>query len=198
MVHFGPFWPEEVHFGPFRSANCTLAIPEKFQGKTPWVDSACADCPGLLVLGAVPGFHLRLGASDCSSGLAFCLVGPWRFAWISRPHLPHHRTKTKKRTAHVFAAQGGTRRKLGDSETTNTSICVCLLSSEDFSLLVAFLLVTFSWLFRGFFVAFFVALFCLEKTVFGPFSLLFRVFFVAFSWPPFWANFTRTRPGTVF
>ena len=28
MVHFGPFWPEEVHFGPFRSANTTLAIPE--------------------------------------------------------------------------------------------------------------------------------------------------------------------------
>ena len=27
MVHFGPFWPEEVHFGPFRSANRTLAIP---------------------------------------------------------------------------------------------------------------------------------------------------------------------------
>ena len=29
MVHFGPFWPEEVHFGPFRSANRTLAIPDK-------------------------------------------------------------------------------------------------------------------------------------------------------------------------
>ena len=28
MVHFGPFWPEEVHFGPFRSANRTLAIPD--------------------------------------------------------------------------------------------------------------------------------------------------------------------------
>ena len=27
-VHFGPFWPEEVHFGPFRSANRTPAIPE--------------------------------------------------------------------------------------------------------------------------------------------------------------------------
>ena len=50
--------------------------------------------------------------------------------------------------------------------------------SEDFSLLVAFLLVTFSWLFRGFFVAFFVALFCLEKQCSG----LFRYFFVVFSW----------------
>ena len=29
MVHFGPFWPEEVHLVPLRSANRTLAIPEK-------------------------------------------------------------------------------------------------------------------------------------------------------------------------
>ena len=28
MVYFGPFWPDEVHFGPFRSANRTLAIHE--------------------------------------------------------------------------------------------------------------------------------------------------------------------------
>ena len=46
--------------------------------------------------------------------------------------------------------------------------------SEDFSLLVAFLLVTFSWLFRGFFVA----LFCLETQCSG----LFCGFFVVFSW----------------
>ena len=51
---------------------------------------------------------------------------------------------------------------------------------------LAFLLVTFSWLFRGPFL--------LEKQCSG----LFRYFFVVFSWPPFWANFTRTRPGTVF
>ena len=43
--------------------------------------------------------------------------------------------------------------------------------SKDFSLLVAFLLVTFSWLFRGPLLS--------RKTVFGPFSLLFRGFFVA-------------------
>ena len=42
--------------------------------------------------------------------------------------------------------------------------------SEDSSLVVAFLLVTFSWLFRGFLVA----LFCLEKQCLG----LFRGFFV--------------------
>ena len=28
MDQNGRFWPEEVHFGPFRSANRTLAIPE--------------------------------------------------------------------------------------------------------------------------------------------------------------------------
>ena len=45
--------------------------------------------------------------------------------------------------------------------------------SEDFSLLLAFSLVTFSWLFRGFFVA----LFCLERQCLGlfrGFSWLFR------------------------
>ena len=28
MDQIGPLWPKEVHFGPFRSANRTLAIPE--------------------------------------------------------------------------------------------------------------------------------------------------------------------------
>ena len=31
-----------------------IARISKIQGKTPWVDSACADCPGFLVLGAAP------------------------------------------------------------------------------------------------------------------------------------------------
>ena len=29
MNQNGPFWPEEVHFGPFRSATRTLAIRER-------------------------------------------------------------------------------------------------------------------------------------------------------------------------
>ena len=33
MVHFGPFWPKEVHFGPFRSANRTLVTPESADKK---------------------------------------------------------------------------------------------------------------------------------------------------------------------
>ena len=66
-----------------------------------------------------------------------------------------------------------------------------LRCSEGFSLLVTFLLVTFSWLFRGFSVA----LICLEKQClgffFGRFSWLFRGFSVAFPWPSFWANLTK-------
>ena len=30
-----PFWPKEVHFGPFRSANRTLAMPEEIQDRPP-------------------------------------------------------------------------------------------------------------------------------------------------------------------
>ena len=56
------------------------------QGKTSWVDSECADCPGFSgpACCSCPGFHLRLGASDCSPRL-FCFVGPWTFAWICCP-----------------------------------------------------------------------------------------------------------------
>ena len=88
--------------------------PEKGQGKIPWVDSACADCPDFLVLGAAPGpgFHLRLGALGYSPGLAFCFMGLWRFAWMWCPQLPYHRCKNGS-TAHVFTAQGGTCRKGG-------------------------------------------------------------------------------------
>ena len=74
--------------------------------------------------------------------------------------------------------------------------------SEDFSLLVTFLLVTFAWLFRSFFVAFsaWKKKQCLGvfRAFFAAFPWLFRGFSVAFSWPSFWANVTRTRPGKVF
>ena len=35
MDQNGPLWPEEVHFGPFRSANRTLAIPDILDGQ--WI-----------------------------------------------------------------------------------------------------------------------------------------------------------------
>ena len=31
-----------------------IQMHHDFQGKAPWVDSACADCPGFLVLGSAP------------------------------------------------------------------------------------------------------------------------------------------------
>ena len=65
---------------------------------------------------------------------------------------------------------------------------------KTFRYLWRFLLVTFSWLFRGFFVA----PFCLEKLFHGFFAFFSWLLSWLFLWPPFWAKFTRTRPGTVF
>ena len=78
-----------------------------FQGNTPWVAPACADCPGFLVLGfcSCPGFHLGLGASDCSPGLEFCFTGPWTLLGSAARSYPTTSAKTG-RTAHVFTAQG--------------------------------------------------------------------------------------------
>ena len=58
-----------------------------------------------------PGFHLRLGASDCFSGLAFCFMGPWTFAQICCPQLPYHPNKNGTHST-CFTAQGSTRRNL--------------------------------------------------------------------------------------
>ena len=41
MVHFGPFWSEEVHFGPFRSAKGTLAIPDLTRVHRKFFSSKC-------------------------------------------------------------------------------------------------------------------------------------------------------------
>ena len=56
-----------------------------------------------------PGFHLGLGASDYSPALAFCLTGPWTLLGSATHSSPKTHAKTG-RTAHVFTAQGGTRR----------------------------------------------------------------------------------------
>ena len=112
----------------------------KFQGKTPWVDAACADCPGFSGPGCCssPGFHLRLGASDCFPALAFCFRGPWTFAWICCPQLPYHPRKTG-RTAHVFTAQGGTRREIAaanENQQKSTRNCqpflICAIQCVPF------------------------------------------------------------------
>ena len=31
-----PFWPEQAHFGPFRSTNRTLAIPDLLRNPKEW------------------------------------------------------------------------------------------------------------------------------------------------------------------
>ena len=66
-----------------------------FQGKTPWVDSACADCPSFLVLDAAPAPASTFvsGASGCYPGLAFCFIDPWTFAGICCLQLPYHPCK---------------------------------------------------------------------------------------------------------
>ena len=56
-----------------------------------------------------PSFHLRLGASDSSPALAFCCKGPWTFAWIRCPQLPHHPCKNGTHST-SFYSTGGTRR----------------------------------------------------------------------------------------
>ena len=84
---------------------------ELHQGKTPWVDQSCADCPGFPVLGAghAPPPELHLGASGCAPGLAFAFMTLRANLGSAAPNFPTTRAKTG-RTAHVFAAQGGTRR----------------------------------------------------------------------------------------
>ena len=49
-VHFGPFWHGEVHFGPFRSANRTLAIPEHHLDPPECRDLGCNFLAGSFLL----------------------------------------------------------------------------------------------------------------------------------------------------
>ena len=80
-------------------------------GKDPWVDSACADCPGFGVLGAAPALAstlvlerqiVPLGQHFASWAIGHLLGSAARSSLTTR-------AKTG-RTAHVFTAQGGTRR----------------------------------------------------------------------------------------
>ena len=54
-----------------------------------------------------PGFHLGLGASDCSPSLAFCFMGPWTFAWICCPQLPYHHPCKNGTHSTCFYSTGG-------------------------------------------------------------------------------------------
>ena len=70
------------------SSMCWLVLNSWFSG------------PGFC---SCPGFHLGLGASDCSPGLAFCFTGPWTklLGICNTRSSPTTRAKTG-RTAHVY------------------------------------------------------------------------------------------------
>ena len=57
-----------------------------------------------------PGFHLRLGTSDCSRGLAFCFMGTWTFAWICCPQRPLPPVQ-KRDAQHMFLQHRGRKRR---------------------------------------------------------------------------------------
>ena len=88
------FWPF-LWFGlPGRLliSNCFFFLSP---GETPWVDSACADCPWYSRPGWCwcPGSQLHPGGSDSAPALAFA---SWRLqanAWICCPQLPDHLCK---------------------------------------------------------------------------------------------------------
>ena len=78
--------------------------PLTYQGKTPWVDSARAECPGFLVPGPVL-LVPRLPAALCHWA-SICFMGPWRFAWICCPHIPYHLLQ-KRDAQHMFLQHKG-------------------------------------------------------------------------------------------
>ena len=99
------------------SRFCILSF--RFQGNTPWVAPSCTDCPGFLVLGSAPahGFHLGLGASDYSPGLAFCFTGPWTLPGSAArsSHTTHAKTHST-----CFYSTGGHTPKVGGPKDLDT------------------------------------------------------------------------------
>ena len=96
-----------VRFSTFYTCHLQRFKIQRFQERPPGLIQHVLT---VLVLGpgccSCTGFHLRLGASDCSPGLAFCFMGPWTFAWICCPQLLTTHAKTGH-TAHAFTAQAG-------------------------------------------------------------------------------------------
>ena len=77
------------------------------------VASACADCPGFLVLGASPAPASTLVSEPqiVPLGWHFCFTGPWSLdiAWICCPQLPHHPCKNGPHSTSFYSTGGGTR-----------------------------------------------------------------------------------------
>ena len=100
------------------------------QGKTPWVASACADCPGFLVLAALltrlPPWSLSLRLFPCASNFALRALG--HLLGSAARSSPTTRAKTG-RTAHVFTAQRGTRRNHPSKTSLKSSLPPSLQTS---------------------------------------------------------------------
>ena len=76
-------------------------------GNDPWVDSACAHCPGFLVPDAGGA---RLPASSRSLRLcprsSICCIAPWTFARICCPQLPRHPCKDMTHSTSFWNTSG--------------------------------------------------------------------------------------------
>ena len=94
-------------WGPSGS-HVYLNSVQQIQGKTPWVDQSCADCPGFPVLGAgdAPRPKLHPGASECAPGLTFAFMALRANSWICCPQLPYHPFKNGTHTT-CFCSTGG-------------------------------------------------------------------------------------------
>ena len=98
----------------FNADNASCVVDSKISGKCPLGCSSMCwlswfSGPGFC---SCPCFHLGLGASDCSPGLAVCFTGPWTLLGSAARSSPTTRTKTG-RTAHVFTGQGGHTPEIG-------------------------------------------------------------------------------------
>ena len=95
------------------SSLCAFHQEGRIQGNNPWVDSACADCPGFLLPGAAPAppspFVLGLRLFPWASIL---LHGPLDICLDVVPAAPLPPGAKTGRTAHVFTVQRGTRRRI--------------------------------------------------------------------------------------
>ena len=100
----------------------TEGVRIESQRKTPWVDSAYADCPGFLVLAAALLLLSRLPPSSRSLRLfpwasIFCFMGSWTFAWICCPQLLYHPCKNGMHSTCFYKTGGHKPRKGEVSET---------------------------------------------------------------------------------
>ena len=88
-----------------------------------------------------PGFRLRLGASNCSPGLAFCFMGPWTFAWVCCPQLPDHPCKNGTHSTCFYSTGGHTRPKYRRKTNVQQLTCNIDLSCSFYYLFFSCVLI---------------------------------------------------------